>query len=71
MCHDPAVRALCRHYFIVSGWGFFVGMLAATPVSAWAVRPGTLLREVIWTLASFSTYFWAAGLFTIWRMNFD
>jgi len=64
---------LCKQFFIVSGWGFLAGMLAAAPLSFWAARdaarPNSVGREMLWATLAFTVYFWSSGLFTIWRMN--
>jgi len=62
---------VCRGLFVVAGFGFLVGLLPAFPVAAWVawriVSKRRLLPELLWSAASFSVYFWASALFTVWR----
>lgn len=67
-------HALCRHHFIVMGWGFLIGILPALPVtllsqqaisaSAENTSPGPLIAS--WSI-SFVVFYWSAALFIHWR----
>jgi len=61
----------CTSLFVVVGLGFLVGLLPAFPVAAWAagriVSRDRFLAEIGWTAVSFSVYFWASALFTVWK----
>ncbi len=62
---------LCRSLFVVMGYGFLVGILPAFPVAIVAARRmvgrGRPASDLGWAMASFSVYFWASALFTIWK----
>lgn len=62
---------LCRSLYIPMGYGFLTGILPALPV-AWLAarhmaRGNRLIGDLAWTLAAFSVYFWASGIFTVWK----
>jgi hypothetical protein len=62
---------LCRTLFIPVGFGFLTGFLPAFPVAVLVARKMrnrfNPLGEILWTLLTFSVYFWAASLFILWR----
>ena len=62
---------LCRNLYIPMGYGFLTGILPALPIAWLAARHMTtrnrLLGDLVWTIAGFSVYFWASGLFTVWK----
>jgi len=60
-----------RRLFILTGFGFYVGLLPAAPVMLLALRlmkrkqrPRT---DIFWMSLSFTLFFWTAALFTYWR----
>ena len=63
--------SLCRNLYIPMGYGFLTGLLPALPIAWLAARHMTarnrLLGDLLWTIASFSVYFWSSGLFTVWK----
>ena len=69
-----AYHALCRHYFMVMGWGFLVGILPALPVTLVLQRALSRLTPemlpvslvVSWTV-SFTVFFWSAAAFIHYR----
>jgi outer membrane protein assembly factor BamB len=62
---------LCRSLFVVTGYGFLVGFLPAAPFAVLAARrfrrDGICFAAIAWSVAAFTVYFWASGLFAIWR----
>jgi len=62
---------LCESLNLPMGFGFLVGILPAFPVAmlaAWRVSVRKrLLSDLLWAAVSFSAYFWASGLFTVWK----
>jgi len=63
--------AACQSLYVAMGLGFLVGLLPAFPVAAWVagriISRKRLLPEMAWTALSFSVYFWASALFTVWK----
>ncbi|MBI5366534.1 MAG: hypothetical protein HZA54_05825, partial [Planctomycetes bacterium] len=63
--------AACRALFWPAGWAFLVGFLPALPFALAAARrrvraPG-FRPAALRLLAAFTVFFWAAGLFAVWR----
>jgi hypothetical protein len=71
LCFCVAYYHLCRSLFVVMGYGFLVGFLPGFPLAALAARKLStrqgVLRDLSWAALSFSLYFWASALFTVWR----
>ncbi len=62
---------LCRNLFLLAGYGFLTGLAIAAPVTVFAAararRSSRPVVQLLWVLASFTVFFWAAGCFTLWR----
>jgi len=62
---------LCRSVFVPMGYGFLAGLLPALPVAVLAARRigprSRPLADLCWGAASFTVYFWASALVTMWR----
>lgn len=72
--------AVCSLYFWACGkvslpvlWVFLMGFLPALPAAALAARklarPGRVLKDLLWTTAGFSIYFWATVLLSHIRLG--
>ncbi|HUU42567.1 MAG TPA: PQQ-binding-like beta-propeller repeat protein [Planctomycetota bacterium] len=63
----------CRRLFIISGFGFFVGLFPGALVASVASRRMNRrqhpLRDLAWTALSFTVFFCVSALFTFWRMR--
>jgi len=71
ICLCVAYLYLCRSQYVPMGYGYLVGILPAVPV-AWLgarrmIARSRPLDDLLWTTVSFSVYFWASGLFTVWK----
>jgi hypothetical protein len=61
----------CKHFYIVCGWGYLVGMVPALPLLLMATRSSQLKTHFSRPLAAiilgFAVYFWSGALFLSWR----
>ena len=62
---------VCRRLSLAIEWIFLLGFLPSWPIAVPAAygfqRQGRPWRNLLWTALSFSTYFWAAGGFILWK----
>lgn len=69
--------AACKHFYIVSGWGFLIGTAPALPIllrETRAIRSGARsTRPLIAIIIAFTVYFWSVAAFLPWQsgVRFD
>lgn len=66
-----AYWAICRHLFIIAGWGFLAGFIAAAPQIYWLARKifkeEDHIAQYLHLFLAFTVYFWVSALVIIYK----